>query len=141
MAAYSAGRATALICEISHSGINITPVVEGHILNKSVRRNSLGGQYLSQEIIRMLKSQNIEIPLKKSKIPLSKLHPTYVAYWREDIALDMLKSCTRVSQTTGNNRGSLQIDSSSVEIDDRESQNDLNVSNSYYELPDRTQVS
>lgn len=48
LAAFSLGRRTALIVDVGAGGTRVTPVVDGHVLQYSQRRNGRGGDWLGQ---------------------------------------------------------------------------------------------
>lgn len=81
MAAFAAGKATALIVDVGASNTSITPVHDGIILKKSIQRSHLAGNFVSSQIRNMLASKQPEpitiTPhyLIKSKIPVDAGQP------------------------------------------------------------------
>jgi actin-related protein 4 len=60
MAAFAAGKASALIIDIGASNTSVTPVHDGIILKKSVQRSPLAGNFISSQIRNMLASNQPE---------------------------------------------------------------------------------
>ncbi|KAG5175233.1 actin family [Tribonema minus] len=110
LAAFGAGRATALVCELGHVGAAATPVVEGHVLNRAVRRSDRALHWLAEETLRLLAArEHADVAPRyaargaaAAAAPLpSPIHPSYVRYWREDVALDFVAACMRVPSARG----------------------------------------
>ncbi|EPE07076.1 chromatin remodeling and histone acetyltransferase complexes subunit [Ophiostoma piceae UAMH 11346] len=57
LAAFAAGKASALVIDIGGAGTNVTAVHDGLVLRRSVQRSAAGGLYLSGQIREMWKSQ------------------------------------------------------------------------------------
>lgn len=57
LAAFAAGKASALVIDVGGAGTNVTAVHDGLVLRRSVQRSSAGGIYLSGQIREMWKSQ------------------------------------------------------------------------------------
>eukprot|EP00980_Cylindrotheca_fusiformis_P012725 scaffold3108_cov152-Cylindrotheca_fusiformis.AAC.16 len=62
LAAFSVGRQTALVVDVGAGGSRVTPVVDGHILQWSQRRNGRGGDWLGQIAWKAMLEE--KIPLK-----------------------------------------------------------------------------
>lgn len=81
MAAFAAGKATALVVDIGASNTSVTPVHDGIILKKSIQRSHLAGDFISSQIRHMLASNQPEpitiTPhyLIKSKTPVDAGQP------------------------------------------------------------------
>jgi actin-related protein 4 len=81
MAAFGAGKASALVIDIGASQLSVTPVHDGMILKKGVMKSALGGNYMSSQVRAMLatnESQPITITphyLIKSKQPVDAGQP------------------------------------------------------------------
>jgi actin-like protein 6A len=163
LSAFSAGRPTALICECSHSGSSATPVVEGRVLSRSVRRNDRGGAWLAKQTLRLLQEQGTKVaprcavksgPTGRTVHLTPKTHSSYVQYWQEDVALDLLRAHMRVPPSK--KPGSSDSPSSSAASSSESSEQDEDAENSgsdapaaaaarraaagTYELPDGTRV-
>ncbi|RMZ80884.1 hypothetical protein DV737_g2733, partial [Chaetothyriales sp. CBS 132003] len=54
MAAFGAGKPTALVIDIGASQLSVTPVHDGMILKKGVMKSNLGGNYMSSQVRAML---------------------------------------------------------------------------------------
>ena len=54
MAAFSAGRATALVIDIGASTTSVTPVHDGMMLKKGVQRSNIAGNFISSQVRNML---------------------------------------------------------------------------------------
>ena len=46
---YSQGRSTALVVDVGASGVSCVPVYDGLVLAKNIKRNVLGGDYLTAQ--------------------------------------------------------------------------------------------
>ena len=57
LAAFSAGKATALVVDIGASNVVVTPVSDGMILKKGVMKSALAGNWLSKQIRLMFAQQ------------------------------------------------------------------------------------
>lgn len=102
LSAFSAGRQTALICECSHSGCTVTPVVEGHVLQRGVQRSARGGEWLMNRALSVIE-QSCGKPVVAryaAKRPPLTVHPSYTAYWRQDVAVDFIAHCGTVEGGT-----------------------------------------
>jgi actin-related protein len=62
LAAFSLGRQTALVVDVGAGGTRVTPVVDGHVLQFSQRRNGRGGEFLGHMTWKALLEE--KIPLK-----------------------------------------------------------------------------
>ncbi|TID14219.1 actin-like protein-like protein 6A [Venturia nashicola] len=85
LAAFSAGKATALVIDIGASGIQVSPVNEGLILKKGVRSSPLGGNWMSKQIRILFATQQTVVPLVphymvKSKISVEAGQPSQATY-------------------------------------------------------------
>ncbi|KIH91875.1 hypothetical protein SPBR_01582 [Sporothrix brasiliensis 5110] len=57
LAAFAAGKASALVIDVGGAGTNVTAVHDGVVLRRSVQRSAAGGLYLSGQIREMWKAQ------------------------------------------------------------------------------------
>lgn len=57
LAAFAAGKASALVIDVGGAGTNVTAVHDGVVLRRSVQRSGAGGLYLSGQIREMWKAQ------------------------------------------------------------------------------------
>ncbi|KAF2096497.1 Actin/actin-like protein [Rhizodiscina lignyota] len=57
LAAFSAGKASALVIDIGASNTSVTPVSDGMILKKGIMKSSLGGNWISNQIRLMFSQQ------------------------------------------------------------------------------------
>ncbi|KAF2429523.1 actin-like protein-like protein 6A [Tothia fuscella] len=85
LAAFSAGKANALVIDIGASGIQITPVIEGTILKKGVRSSPLGGNWISNQLRLMFSTSQPLVPLVphymvQSKLPVEAGQPSAATY-------------------------------------------------------------
>ncbi|KAF3400607.1 Actin-related protein 4 [Talaromyces pinophilus] len=58
LAAFAAGKASALVVDIGASNISITPVHDGMVLKRGVQHSPLGGDYVSSQIRALFKSNS-----------------------------------------------------------------------------------
>ncbi|EHY57866.1 Actin-related protein 4 [Exophiala dermatitidis] len=56
MAAFAAGRPSALVIDFGATQVSVTPVHDGMVLKKGVMRSNIGGNYLSSQVRSMLAS-------------------------------------------------------------------------------------
>ncbi|KAL5337865.1 actin family [Aspergillus crustosus] len=56
LAAFAAGKASALVVDVGASNISVTPVHDGMILKRGVQHSSLGGDYISSQVRALFKS-------------------------------------------------------------------------------------
>ncbi|CAN0020457.1 unnamed protein product [Ectocarpus sp. 12 AP-2014] len=61
LSAFSAGRATALVCDCGHGATSAVPVVDGFVLNRAVQRGIRGGDWLTQQTNAHLAAKGIQI--------------------------------------------------------------------------------
>jgi actin-related protein 4 len=86
MAAFSAGRATALVVDIGASTTSVTPVHDGILLKKGVQRSNLAGNFISSQVRNVLAAnqpQPITITphyLVNSKQPVDAGQPANAVY-------------------------------------------------------------
>ncbi|CAM9102360.1 unnamed protein product [Phaeothamnion confervicola] len=62
LAAFSAGRATALVCDCGHSSLAVVPVVDGYVLNKGIQRSARGGDWLTHQALEHLTKTGPVVP-------------------------------------------------------------------------------
>lgn len=72
LAAFSAGKASALVIDIGASILSVTPVTEGMILKKGVTKSSLGGNWVSQQIRLMFSQQTPPVAITPHYMVTSK---------------------------------------------------------------------
>ncbi|BDD63793.1 NuA4 histone acetyltransferase subunit [Monascus purpureus] len=58
LAAFAAGKASALVVDVGASNISVTPVHDGMILKRGVQRSPLGGDYISSQIRALFKANS-----------------------------------------------------------------------------------
>ncbi|CAN0117478.1 unnamed protein product [Ascophyllum nodosum] len=61
LSAFSAGRATALVCDCGHGATSAVPVVDGFVLNRAVQRGIRGGAWLTQQTHAYLVAKGIQV--------------------------------------------------------------------------------
>ncbi|CAM9539150.1 unnamed protein product [Pylaiella littoralis] len=61
LSAFSAGRATALVCDCGHGATSAVPVVDGFVLNRAVQRGIRGGDWLTQQTNAHLVAKGIHV--------------------------------------------------------------------------------
>jgi actin-related protein 4 len=89
LAAFSAGKSTALVIDIGASGTQVTPVIEGQILKKGVRTSPLGGNWISNQIRIMFSTSQTPVPLVphymvQSKVAVEAGQPSAAIYRKFD---------------------------------------------------------
>ncbi|CAM9929264.1 unnamed protein product, partial [Scytosiphon promiscuus] len=62
LSAFSAGRATALVCDCGHGATSAVPVVDGFVLNRAVQRGIRGGDWLTKQCSAHLAARGIQVP-------------------------------------------------------------------------------
>jgi actin-related protein 4 len=86
LAAFAAGKASALVVDVGASNVSVTPVHDGMILKRGVQHSPLGGDYISSQIRALFKTsspQPITITphyLLASKAPVDAGQPPQVTY-------------------------------------------------------------
>ena len=61
LTSFTSGRSTGLVFEISASGASAVPVYEGFVVGNAVKRNSLGGNFLTAQYSKVLTAANIQL--------------------------------------------------------------------------------
>eukprot|EP00752_Nemacystus_decipiens_P001521 g1491.t1 len=61
LSAFSAGRATALVCDCGHGATSAVPVVDGYVLNRAVQRGVRGGDWLTQRTNDYLVAKGVQV--------------------------------------------------------------------------------
>ena len=61
LTSFTSGRSTGLVFEISASGASAVPVYEGFVVGSAVKRNSLGGNFLTAQYLKVLTAANIQL--------------------------------------------------------------------------------
>ncbi|KAL1982554.1 hypothetical protein VTN96DRAFT_1211 [Rasamsonia emersonii] len=86
LAAFAAGKASALVVDVGASNVSVTPVHDGMVLKRGVQHSPLGGDYISSQIRAMFKNnspQPITITphyLVASKTPVEAGQPPQATY-------------------------------------------------------------
>lgn len=83
LAAYSQGKATALVVDMGHHNTSVTALHEGMVLKKSIQRTPLAGNWLSDQIRLMYAQQNVPLVphyMVKSKLPVDAGAPSNATY-------------------------------------------------------------
>ncbi|MCJ1223961.1 NuA4 histone acetyltransferase subunit [Toensbergia leucococca] len=85
LAAFSAGKPSALVVDIGAANISITPVHDGLILKKGVARSPLAGNFISSQLRLLFSTSQPPIPLTPhylitSKIPVDAGAPSQATY-------------------------------------------------------------
>ncbi len=92
LSAFSAGRATGVVCDLGYSGISIVPVVEGRALRMSTKISTRGLGWLMSKAIETLDEacpSKEFAPRYGSSTSTSSFH----SFWRREVAADYLASC------------------------------------------------
>jgi len=85
LAAFGAGKATALVIDIGASTTSVVAVHDGLILKKSVQKSNLAGNWISGQVRQMLQSQDPKVELTphfmiQSKTPVDAGQPAQATY-------------------------------------------------------------
>ena len=85
LAAFAAGKATALVVDVGASNASVAAVHDGLILKKSVQRSPLAGNWISSQVRAMLKAQEPKVNLVPhymiaSKTPVDAGAPAQATY-------------------------------------------------------------
>jgi actin-related protein 4 len=85
LAAFAAGKATALVVDVGASSTAITPVHDGIMLRKGVQRTPLAGNFVSDQLRLLFNAQDPRIPLNPhytilSKTPVDASQPAQAIY-------------------------------------------------------------
>lgn len=59
MACYACGRTTGTVVDIGYSGTTVTPVYEGYVEQKGIRRSPMGSLSMDEEIVKILDQLNV----------------------------------------------------------------------------------
>ncbi|KAI5361571.1 putative Actin family, ATPase, nucleotide binding domain-containing protein [Septoria linicola] len=87
LAAYSQGKATALVVDIGHQNTSVTALHEGMVLKKSIQRTPLAGNWLNDQIRLMYSQQSVPLVphyMVKSKLPVDAGAPSNATYVKLD---------------------------------------------------------
>ncbi|KAK5172961.1 NuA4 histone acetyltransferase subunit [Saxophila tyrrhenica] len=85
LAAYSQGKATALVVDVGHQNTSVTALWEGMVLKKSLHHAPLAGNWLNNQIRAMFATQQPPVPLVphymvKTKQPVDANSPSNATY-------------------------------------------------------------
>ena len=84
LSAFSVGKSTALIIDVGSSKTSVVPVHDGYVLKKGVQFQAVGGDFVSEQIIRHFEKSKVRIVpqyLVSSKSPVdSALPPVFKEY-------------------------------------------------------------
>lgn len=72
MAAFGAGRATALVVDFGASHVSVSPVHDGLILKKGIVKANIGGNFMSSQVRALLSSNEPPIPITPHYLVKSK---------------------------------------------------------------------
>lgn len=72
LAAYAAGKASALVVDVGATGVSVTPIYDGLILKKGIQRSQLGGNWLSSQIRSLFESTEPKVELTPHYLIASK---------------------------------------------------------------------
>ncbi len=95
LSAFSAGRATGVVCDLGYSGISVVPVVEGHALHVATKTSTRGLGWLMSKAIETLDEA---CPSKEfaPRYGLSTSTLSFRSFWRREVASDYIASCAVV---------------------------------------------
>ena len=78
LSAFSVGKSTALVIDVGSSKTSIVPVHDGYVLRKGVQVQGVGGDFVSEQIMRHFEKSKVPIVpqyLVSSKSPVDSTHP------------------------------------------------------------------
>lgn len=89
LAAYAAGKSTALVIDVGATTITVTPIHDGLILKKGIQRSGLGGNWLGDQVKHMLSTQEPPVDIVphymiKSKTAVNHGEPANATYRKFD---------------------------------------------------------
>jgi actin-like protein 6A len=137
LSAFSVGRSSALVVDIGHSSVSVSPVCDGYSLRNATVRSNVAGQMLNEYMSALLhKEHSIEVQprfsfsrkhdregnLKVTKLSFPLTHPSYETLRRLEIVADVKESCCVMPEMTLNEKLAAKMPKVP------------------YELPDGTQV-
>lgn len=80
MACYSCGRTTSTVIDIGYSGTTVTPVYEGYVEQKGIRRSPLGSAAMDEMTLSQLESLLVSIQQQTSTKKSKELMPLYQVF-------------------------------------------------------------
>eukprot|EP00048_Salpingoeca_helianthica_P017647 m.238366 g.238366 ORF g.238366 m.238366 type:complete len:430 (+) comp21743_c0_seq1:111-1400(+) len=117
LTSFSAGRSTALVLDVGASGVSAVPVYDGLVLGRGIRRNTLGGDYLTDQyrqllegpmqtpivphylIARKYPAGEGQSPRFDPRTPAPTVTPSYHDFMCQEVVRDFQISVARVSDT------------------------------------------
>ena len=78
LSAFAAGRSTALVIESGAATTSVVPVFDGYIVKKAIQKGNIGGDFVSDQVLLYLNSQNIDLTptcMVSSKLPADSSNP------------------------------------------------------------------
>lgn len=84
LSAFSTGRSTALICEMSYSGLSATPVIDGLIMQRPIVRSCRGGKWLDLQLSTM--ASKLTNPNQNADLPFCGIYPQSMVKRRKSLA-------------------------------------------------------
>lgn len=133
LAAFSAGKATALVVDSGSSGSSVVPVVDGYALAKSAVRNSFGGDEISRRVLDFLENtKHVNVKsnymFSRKKFSEGQFQVTELAFpnttqsYRDwsvmNVVNDVKRSIFRVSETAFDVKKNVNIPSAMLELPD-----------------------
>lgn len=143
LSSFSCGRSTCLVFDSGHNTTYAVPVHDGYALQKSMLKFDLAGNYITNELLKMIE-QNLGIPVVpnykfiKNKVDdnfvteyLSNIRddPSYENYWKREIVRDLKETCLTV------NEDAMTINHNSKNSYNIFNPSNLNIQPTSYELP------
>lgn len=115
LSAFAAGRSTALVLDVGASGASAVPVYDGMVLLRGVKRNALGGDFLTEEYRNLLEG-SLHVPIVPSYLvakrynvpegqparfdkrsPAPAVTPSFHDFMCQEVVRDFYTSVARVS--------------------------------------------
>jgi actin-like protein 6A len=126
LSAFSCGRSTCLVFDSGHNHTYAVPVYDGYALQKSLLKSDIAGDWVTNELMKMVESKNKLVPHYKFKKNFVDEHlvteylenlkddVSYENFWKKEIIRDMKESTLSVFDSDANN----QITQTSYELPD-----------------------
>jgi actin-like protein 6A len=113
---YACGRTSGLVIDIGSSGTVITPVSDGFVDTRGLNRSIVGGRYLDDFTLSLIKRRLGSNPVQRFKINrsfnqervlvvnpavgLNNIHPTYESLMNLEIGRDVKETISRMAEST-----------------------------------------
>ena len=126
LSAFSCGRSTCLVFDSGHSYTYAVPVYDGYVLQKSLLKSDLAGDWVTNQLMKVVDQKRNVVPhykFKKNFVADSfvteyldniKDDVSYENFWKKEIIRDMKESVLSVYDSEVNN----QINQTSYELPD-----------------------